>query len=605
MLANSFVIKLVSIIVSVILLSHCTDVTKSQETPVVPKPKATAAALPSPYTLPATSYLSLAKNQTESEKQNFLLMAAGRYLFDGQRRDAARILAQTNNLTPEQANIKNILLAKIDLNSEKPKAAIAQLAGVHEISSLPAFYQVQYHEILASAYELSGNTAESIVERIKLEHLIPDEANLTNNRKILWLTLTKLPTAELNTLAVEATENSELQGWMKLALISRQVNGDAQALYAKVEQWQNQYSTHPANNLLPAPLSTIKPYLHGNPRQVALLLPLSGPLGGPGGAIRDGFMAAANNSATTIRLYDTASTEVSALYQQALADGADYVVGPLTKNDVAKVAAMEHPVPTLLLNDSDIGASSAANTYHFGLSPSNEARQVAAKAGKKGYRHALVIAPSGTWGDEIVTAFSSQWRANGGVIVDKLAYGNNEDLNIAVRDLLRVTDSQTREKQIKGFLGRNIQTIPRRRQDFDMIFLLAYPSKARQIMPLLRYYFAGNVPVYATSTVYAGGPNIMKDKDLDGIIFSDMPWVFTHQMGNKNWPEQLNSYNRLYALGMDSFALSAQLNQLLLFPAMGVDDKSGVLYLNQAQQIARIPAWGQFRGGVAVATNLS
>ena len=91
----------------------------------------------------------------------------------------------------------------------------------------------------------------------------------------------------------------------------------------------------------------------------------------------------------------------------------------------------------------------------------------------------------------------------------------------------------------------------------------------------------------------------MKDRDLDGIIFCDMPWVFTHQMGNKNWPEQFNSYNRLYALGMDSYALTTQLNQLLLFPAMGVSDKSGVLYLNSAQQIARILVFGQFRQGLA------
>ncbi|WP_347251734.1 penicillin-binding protein activator, partial [Legionella sp.] len=345
----------------------------------------------------------------------------------------------------------------------------------------------------------------------------------------------------------------------------------------------------------------LKPYLHSAPKQIALLLPLSGPLAGPGGAIRDGFMAAASNSSTTIRQYDTAVGDVAALYQQALSEGADYVVGPLSKTDVAVVATMEHPVPTLLLNDIDV--TNSTNAYRFGLSPSNEARQVAVKAEKKGYKRALIIAPAGQWGDEIVAAFTAQWQSSGGVIVDKLAYGNNDNLNVAVRDLLHVSDSQAREKRLKDILGQKIQMIPRRRQDFDMIFLLAYPSKARQIMPLLRYYFAGDVPVYATSTVYAGSPNIMRDKDLDGIIFSDMPWVFAHQMANKNWPEQLNSYSRLYALGMDSYTLSTQLNQLLLFPAMGIDDKSGVLYLNRAQQIARIPAWGQFKGGVAVTTS--
>jgi hypothetical protein len=133
-----------------------------------------------------------------------------------------------------------------------------------------------------------------------------------------------------------------------------------------------------------------------------------------------------------------------------------------------------------------------------------------------------------------------------------------------------------------------------------MIFLLAYPSKARQIMPLLKYYYAGDVPVYATSSVYGGNANALKDKDLDGVIFCDIPWVFAHQMGSRNWPEQLNSYNRLYALGMDSYALATQLNQLILFPADGSrDDTTGTLYLKPSQQVARVLEWGQFRQGLA------
>ncbi len=53
------------------------------------------------------------------------------------------------------------------------------------------------------------------------------------------------------------------------------------------------------------------------------------------------------------------------------------------------------------------------------------------------------------------------------------------------------------------------------------------------------------------------------------LFFCDMSWVFTHQMGHKNWPEQFNSYNRLYALGRDSHLLTTRLNQLLLFFSNG------------------------------------
>ncbi|HFE0988205.1 TPA: penicillin-binding protein activator, partial [Legionella pneumophila] len=79
----------------------------------------------------------------------------------------------------------------------------------------------------------------------------------------------------------------------------------------------------------------------------------------------------------------------------------------------------------------------------------------------------------------------------------------------------------------------------------------------------------------------------------------DMPWVFSHQMGTKNWPEQFNSYNRLYALGVDSYTLATQLNQLILFPADGSSDSTGILYLKPTQQVARVLEWGQFKQGLA------
>ena len=551
--------------------------------------------------MPASAYLALAKNQMGEEKQSLLMMAAGRLIYDGQWRQGLDILAQIGPLSSERTTEKNLLLAKVDLIREQPRAAIAKLANVRDINHLPIYYQAQFHEMLAYAYQSIGNATESVMERIKLEALLPDEASKANNRRALWLSLTTLPMPELDALAVEVSDDSELKGWIELALISRKHYENPQRMITNLEQWQMQYPNHPANYILPQPMDSIRRRLYSYPRQIALLLPLTGPLAGPGGAVKDGFMAAFEASGTAsfvkVRVSDTHSASSSMLYQQALTDGAEYIVGPLSKPDVAMVASMPHPVPTLLLND--IETKTRDNAYQFGLSPTSEAQQVAAKARKQGHTRALIIAPSGAWGDEVVNAFSNQWRANGGEVVDALHYGPHDDMNAGVRALLHVSDSQAREKQVQQLLGHNVESTPRRRQDFDMIFLLSYPSTARQIMPLLKYYYAGDVPVYATSSVYTGSANSMKDRDLDGIIFCDMPWVFSHQVGSRNWPEQFNSYNRLYALGLDSYALSNQLNQLLLFPALGVSDNSGVLYLSDKQQIARILAFGQFKQGLA------
>lgn len=593
MLPNNALFKRILIIFTMAFLSQWSTVAESQFHVNQP--------LTSPYAMPAASYLDLSKNKTGSERQSLEILAAGRLIYDGRWKEGLQLLTSLDSLAPELMREKNLLLAKVDLIKQQPQSALAKLASIRQVDTMPLYYQVQYHEMLATAYRSTKNIGEALSERIKLGKILPDEASLSNNRRALWLLLTTLPPEELNSFAVESVEGSEQDGWLQLAVISRKSPEDVQKTLTSLERWKARYPNHPGNTILPSPLAQIEPYLFAEPRKIALLLPVSGKLAGPGNAVRDGFMAAYDSTRLSgnlaIQLYDTDKASATELYQQALADGADYVVGPLGKAEVAAIASMNHPVPTLLLND--IEGSVKQNAYQFGLSPVNEARQVAVRARKNGHTRALVISPANPWGDEVAAAFMNQWHASGGDVVDTLKYSENQNIAPAVKNLLHAVDLKRPSRRHLTAADRRAQAAPHRRQDFDVIFLLAYPSKARQIMPMLKYYFAGDVPVYATSAVYSGSANAQKDRDLEGILFCDMPWVFNHQMGYKNWPEQWNSYNRLYALGMDSYRLVTQLNQLLLFPAMGVNDSSGVLYLSSNQQIARILAWGKINQGLA------
>jgi len=557
-------------------------------------------ALATPFTMPATAYLAMAKHQAGEERQGLLLMAAGRYTFDGQIKKGSKILSQIEPKSALQRDEKSILLAKIALIQHQPQQTTHLLANISALNALPLFYQAQYHELLAYAYSALGNRVDAINERIKLEGILPDDASRMNNRRVLWLSLATMPRADLNTLALEATPHSQAQGWLTLALIARENNISANRLFSEIQHWKESFPNHPGNAILPSPLEAIKPYLFTKPHQIGVLLPLSGPLSGPGNAIRDGILKAHTDYPITgveVSFYDTAKANPALLYDKAVENGADYIIGPLTKQEVAAVASLPHPVPTLFLNETS--NQNKVNTYQFGLSLPNEARQVAARARKDGHQHALVIAPAGAWGDEIVASFAKQWQANGGDVVDQLRFSDNENLNEAVRQVLHAPSM----KNIKNNKASPLTKAQKRRRDIDMIFLLAYPSKARQIMPLLQYYYASDLPVYGTSTVYSGSPDSMKDRDLDGIIFCDMPWVFNTQMGSRHWPEQLNSYNRLFALGFDSYRLASQLNQLLMFPAMGVSEASGVLYLSQGQTVSRILTWGQFRQGLVQTFN--
>lgn len=592
MSSTFLILRLILLFLSVFLLSNCVKELDDQ--------KQSIASSGNPYTLTVDAYLARAKNQLGAEKQNLLILAAGRAIYENRTQLAAAILSQTEELSAVLMKEKTILLAKIDFINGQPKMAIEKLASIHELNGLSVFYQTHYHESLALSYEALGHNTLSVIERIKLERLITDQYSRKKNRQRLMTTLNKLPMADIETLALEAKPGSDLQGWMKLIELMRKKTTNNSAFIQQIEQWQQQFPVHPANDFLHG-VENKQVNLSSSPKQMALLLPLSGPLSGPGGAVRDGFMAAYNSSKlnhdVTVKLYDTAANQADLLYQQALAEGAEYIVGPLIKADVAKVAILNHPVPTLLLNDPD---KINPNSYWFSLSPQEEARQVAAKAYEKGLKRALIIAPIGSWGNEVITAFNQEWIDHGGTVVDTLVYDEKTDLNKNLRLLLNVSEHEARQKQFKPGFGQEISNTPKRREDFDMIFLLAYPSKARQIMPLLKYYFVADIPVFSTSSVYAGSINSRSDKDLDGIIFCDMPWVFTNQLGNKTWPEQWNSYSRLYALGMDSYVLANQLNQLVLFPDIGINSSSGLLRLNTKQQVTRDLAWGRFKKGIAI-----
>src|SRR5690554_7108230 len=87
---------------------------------------------------------------------------------------------------------------------------------------------------------------------------------------------------------------------------------------------------------------------------------------------------------------------------------------------------------------------------------------------------------------------------------------------------------------MRRLLRQSTEFEPRRRQDADWLFLVALPQQARQIKPTLAFNFASDLPVYSTSHVYSGEPNPSKDRDLNGIVFCDTPWLLDRKSTRLN-----------------------------------------------------------------------
>lgn len=332
-------------------------------------------------------------------------------------------------------------------------------------------------------------------------------------------------------------------------------------------------------------------------KNVALLLPLQGNAGESGQAIRNGFLAAyyyakQNNQAGApeVKVVDTSGGNIVALYQQAVANGADFVVGPLTKTDVQALANQGGlAVPTLALNTLP-SQRNVINLYQFGLSPQDEAEQAAIKARQDGHSRALVIAPAGNWGTDAAQAFEQKWQAQGGTVVQRFAYPPKADFAGLIRNALGI-EQHTKKASLDA----------KPRQDIDMIFMVAFPADGRQIKPMLTFYNASNIPVYSTSLVYNGIPAPQYDNDLNGVMFDDMPWIVGPDIpawadirnnAQNLWASSYNRSPRLYALGVDAYHLTYVFNQL----SSGVVGATGKLTLRN-QRIYRQLEWATMQDG--------
>ena len=549
------------------------------------------SAFYSPYRLSANAYLNEANRVFDNRQQDYQLMAVGKMLTEGQTSEARKLLNRIQVISQKQYDQKLILWAKYYLLERQASRTIEILSQVQGIEGLDLFYQCEYHELLSLAYHIQNQYYQAALQRMKLDALLRDAKVQLSNRQKMWQLLQDMPSAELNTQYLEAYDGSEWKGW--LALLKMMKAGRFEQDY---ETWASDYPRHPAASIIKKPSRFSffsKPTVVHNPNQIALLLPLSCPLAGPGQAVKEGFMAAyqAANAKQNILFYDTNQGGASKQYHRAMNEGAEMVLGPLIKNDAQVVASSFSSVPTLLLND--VSKSLSRDVLAFGYSPKDEASQLAEIMSQKGHRRVLMIVPANPWGQEVSAAFANSAARSGMTIIGAIQYEQRSQISRLLKDGLHY--SERKQRNAKG----KEETLASRRQDIDAIFILAYPSVARQIVPLLRYYYAGDIPQYATSAAYAAYYNPSQDKDLDGLYFTDIPWVFNHQIGHRAWPEQWNAYSRLYALGYDSFSLVKDWSNLQSMPDSGLNRETGVLYVQRDGHIRRELVLGQFHQGVA------
>ena len=207
------------------------------------------------------------------------------------------------------------------------------------------------------------------------------------------------------------------------------------------------------------------------------------------------------------------------------------------------------------------------------------------------------------WAIRAAQHFGSSWGELGGEIADQVSFSGAGDHSKSITQALLINQSHERAKMLKTHLagsGNTVKFEPRRRKDVDAIVLFSLPTDGRQIIPTLAFHYAADLPVYASHHIYQGPTETSRDRDLERVIFTELPWLIeqpsVQQKISKTWPDR-ERYTRLFAIGVDAYQLFPRLEELQNLTNNNVKGVTGSLQMNSLGRIVTQSSWGQFKSG--------
>ncbi|MCU4676666.1 penicillin-binding protein activator [Catenovulum sp. 2E275] len=632
------------------LLTSCGSAPNKPAVNVSKPEKTEQPSIPKTQTVPASDFLDKA-NQADSLEQSIIwyVRAADAYLQQQEPKKAYAILSQ---LQPEliSAAIKpqyHLFFAETYLSFEQYPSAYQQLEQIDNVQG----FEARFLSAKSIAASQTRHYLIAAKNRIELKSYLTDEAQIQAQNNLLWQDLINLhPSAYKN---FQQPSQIELSGWLELLQIT-QANADSPAnMLLKIKNWQAQFASHPAAKQLPDGLQQAlktKPY---KPEHIAVILPLSGRFIKQGQAIQQGISASffeqklSHSPKVTFIDSETINWDEFALAEY------DFIIGPLLKENIQKLISLKLNKPILFLNDiSDLSgeelvvtdksaaqqlAQTSADTpvesnepvldaasniltqdepeqvaaqYSFTLSPEMEARQAAIKMHQLGHQKPIVFAANNSFGKRMSDAFVKAFSEFSNKHISVAFYSNTKEMETSVTSLMETEQSESRIKTIRSLVGRGVQfeSEPRNRRDIDAIYIIGDPTQTRILKPYIDVNtspFAPIIPIYASSLSYSSNLNNADMRDLNQIIFSDMPWILpgranhnqlAHQM-QLAWKNTNDQLSRLFAFGFDAYQLVPHLAQMQVFPNYRIAGLSGELSLQDSLQIERAMSWAKYDHG--------
>ena len=557
-------------------------------------------------------YIGLATRASGTERDRLTLLAIEQWLFAGDGRRARSAL----RAVPTPAGGELLWLwsadaAALSLWEGNPDAALALLDPLSR-QPLPVQHRTRVEALRADAWFQKGDPLRAVNLYIQRENWLDDRRSIEANRRRLWSGLSVSNVQGLRDGA-EVTFDPVIRGWLTLAALANSTGQQGIGWGNGLVRWQETYINHPAIGVL-SDLSLPETSLLNYPRQIAILLPLSGNSAVAGNAIKNGFLGAyisavsGIDSQQEIRVYDVNANDVGQAYSQAVQDGAEFVVGPLLRRSVAELATeLLLPVPILSLNYLADNQPSPPGFYQFALAPEDEAASAAQRAIEDGGRRAVALVPANDWGRRVMSSFATEFEGLGGTLLEFRSYEpTNQDFAFEIENLMALSQSVQRYQRLRANVGGPLQFDPRRRQDVDLVFLAADAKAGRLIKSQLKFHYSGELPVYSTSFIYSMDGR--SDSDLNDVMFADAPWIVSPPAWISDYPDIYSKYwpaerrlARLHAMGYDAYHLVGELFNSRETRMEEIVGATGRLFLTADGRVHRKLAWARFERGEPIA----
>ena len=591
---------------TVVILTSCATTTKNKSTKSTTKAPVVIKEIET--NISAEQLVAQAASQVSTfgndEAVTSLLDASELYLVEAKPHKALWLAKQLNVLAPSanQQYRLAIVVAKSFLalaDTSKAYQALESANSIKEQAELK--HNVDYFQTLAQVQAQRNLPIVALDASLRAFANNPQATD--SDIEMIWQQLCQLFPWQHQQLKKMSPPG--IQGWSKLLSFANKFGDNDVRLKRYISQWQREFSMHPAQ-FIAAKLNQQQPTNTNDYTNIAVIIPLSGKQERAGKVAQQGILAAYNiNSGKTLHFIDSTTLDMTTLNAKFAELNIDYVIGPLLKENVKQyLAQTEITTPTLLLN---LPATVNLMQHQVALSmrPEDEAIQAATTLSRQEYKYPIILSHQDNASRRIAQTFSQQWQLITGQTPEMVFFNNDAKMQDQLKASLGVDLSQQRTKELNRHVKYAIKSELRNRRDVDMIYVVGLPLETKLLKPYIDVNispFADIIPVYASSRSHSSKADKSDNRDLSGLMFTEMPWQLKSKQQNKVlaaqakklWPNRSDSLQTIFAMGFDSLALVDKISAMQHKTYVRHYGQTGVLQLDNDNILKRSLIWGKY-----------